>query len=119
LLLRPYPFQTVFWHTTCIPDRTVLSSTHTEISYIEPKCSDTFVFTSRKFGLKKFLQQTYDTENRQTERSQCLSTVVLNANQPNTRQVTFVDATDCCGVRFSFAYSASFCRIRNQPLQDV
>jgi hypothetical protein len=26
-------------------------------------------------------------------------------NQPNTRQVMFVDVTDCCGVRVSFGYS--------------
>jgi len=44
--------------------------------------------------------------SRQTERFQYLSTVVLNGNQPNTRQVTFVDVTDCCGGRVSFEYSA-------------
>jgi hypothetical protein len=62
----------------------------------------------RKLCFKKCLQQTYDTE-KQTNRTlsvSYLSTVVLNANQPNTCQVTFVDVTVCCGVKVSFEYSA-------------
>ena len=95
-----------FWHTTCIPNRNALSSTHTENSDIEPKCSDTFVFTSENLAWKNYCSEHMTQRSIQTEHFQDLSTVVLNANQPNTRQVTFIDVTDCCGVKVSFEYSA-------------